>query len=300
MMAPSSRDSADLADLAWRAWTDLGVPGWKGTPLNWVIDPEALLLLTAGLGPRYPRLWLNALDWIAGHPNEIAIDRVRNLHKSWPSLDHWTEFSGVLAANTSDKWPDAGPPDLMKLPRTSRLTVEGPSALALRLRKALGVSAHAEVIRVFLAYPEDTRLTVLEIAEEIAYTKRTAANVVGRMLASGLLDQRKGRYASSVALRKHHALAEVFGPLPNEQPSFLFAVRGIWQLMSILESAEKGAPAVRSIEARRGLQLATNDLVRAGFEPPSLTPESDAWEPTALWTSSILDDILQRVTPVAA
>ena len=299
-MTPNGPNSTDLADLAWRAWTDLGVPGWKGTPVNWVIDPEALLLLTASLGPQYPRLWLNALDWISNHANEIAIDRVRNLHKSWPSLDHWKEFSGVLTANTSDKWPDAGPPDLKELPRTSRLTLEGPSALALRLRTALGVNAHAEVIRVFLAHPEDTRLTVLEIAEEIAYTKRTAANVVSRMVASGLLNQRKGRYASSVALRKRHALAEVFGPVPSEHSPFLFAVRGIWQLMSILESAEKAAPAVRSIEARRGFQLARDDLVRSGFEPPSLTPESDAWEPTALWASSILDDILQRVTPVAA
>ena len=170
-----------LADFAWQSWTELGVPGWSDQPTEWVIDPEALILLTASLGPGYPRLWLNALDWSVDHVNEVAVDRVRNLHKTWPELRHWTEFSGILAGHTKDKWPSSGPPNPLELPHTSRLELGRPGALALQLRKGLGVSAHAEVIRVFLTYPEGTRLTVLEVAEEIAYTKRTAANVVGRL-----------------------------------------------------------------------------------------------------------------------
>lgn len=291
-MPPRDRCAERLADFAWHSWTELGVPGWLDQPTQWVIDPEALLLLTASLGPRYPRLWLNALDWSVASAGEIAVDRVRNLHKSWPELRHWTGFSGVLTAHTNDKWPSPGPPDPIELPHTSRQVLDRPGALALQLRKGLGVSAHAEAIRVFLTYPEGTRLTVLEVAEEIAYTKRTAANVVGRMQAAGLVDRQRGTYAATFSLRKHRALADVFGPLPTTRASYLFTVRGLWSLASILDEAREGPQSVRSVEARRALGLAGDDLVRAGLEPPAPAAGTDVWELASQWTDHILDTVV--------
>jgi hypothetical protein len=291
-MSPSDRYADRLADFAWQSWTELGVPGWLDQPTQWVIDPEALLLLTASLGPDYPRLWLNALDWSVDYVGEVAVDRVRNLHKSWPELRHWTDFSGVLTGHTNDKWPSPGPPDSIELPNTSRQVLDRPGALALRLRKGLGVSAHAEAIRVFLTYPEGTRLTVLEVAEEIAYTKRTAANVVGRMQAAGLVDRRRGTYAATFSLRKHRALADVFGPLPMRHSSYLFAVRGVWRLASTLDEAREGPQSVRSVEARRALGLAEEDLARAGLEPPTPAAGADAWDLASEWTDHVLDTVM--------
>jgi hypothetical protein len=154
------------------------------------------------------------------------------------------------------------------------------------------VSAHAEAIRVFLTYPEGTRLTVLEVAEEIAYTKRTAANVVGRMQAAGLVDRRRGTYAATFSLRKHRALADVFGPLPMRHSSYLFAVRGVWRLASTLDEAREGPQSVRSVEARRALGLAEDDLARAGLEPPTPAAGADAWDLASEWTDHVLDTVM--------
>lgn len=288
-----SESRADrLAEFAWHSWIELGVPGWSDEPTDWVIDPEALLLLTASLGPDYPRLWLNALDWVVDYANEVAVDRVRNLHRTWPEPRHWAEFSGVLAAHTNDKWPAPGPPNHIDLPHTSRQMLDRPGALALQLRKGLGVSAHAEVIRVFLTHPEGARFTVLQVADEIAYTKRTAANAVGRMQAAGLVDRRKGTYAATFSLSKYGSFAEIFGPLPTKHTSHLFTLRGLWRLVSILDEALRASPSVRSVEARRALALAEDDLTRVGIEPPVVAGAADAWV-TAL---DYADQLLETVT----
>jgi hypothetical protein len=280
-----------LADFAWRSWTELGVPGWPDRSLDWVIDPEALLLLTASLGPDHPRLWLNALDWTVDHVDDVALDRVRNLHRTWPESEHWGEFSGVLAAHTRDKWPDPGEPRPIDLPHTTRLLLDRPGATALRLRRALGVNAHTEVLRALLAYPEGRRLTVLEISEEIAYTKRTAASVVGRMLAAGLLVRHEGRYAMAVSLKNHSAMSQAFGPIPVTSASYLFAVRAYWQLATILDRASDATPSVRSVEARRALELARDDLARVGFEPPILSAGADALNEATNWVMTAADSL---------
>ncbi|NNF89442.1 MAG: hypothetical protein HKM97_13015, partial [Acidimicrobiia bacterium] len=150
----------------------------------------------------------------------------------------------------------------------------------------------------FLTHPEGTRFTVLQIAEEIAYTKRTAANVIGRMEASGLVDRRKGTYAATFSLHKYGSFADVFGPLPTKQASYLFTVRGLWRLVGILDEARSAPQSVRSVEARRALGLAEDDLTRIGAEPPALARATDAWGVAVEYTDQLLSTTTS--SPVAS
>ncbi len=97
-MKPSLTEFRDefqelLLDFLWRQWSALGVAGHAQPLDQWVIDPEALLLITCTLGRYDPRLFDEVLDWVKTNGTFINILRLKRIMRT-------EQFSGerVLAA----------------------------------------------------------------------------------------------------------------------------------------------------------------------------------------------------------
>ncbi len=70
-----------LLTFLWRQWSSLGVAGYRQEESNSVIDPEALLLLTATIARHDQRLFDEVLDWLEVNERFINVSRMRNILK---------------------------------------------------------------------------------------------------------------------------------------------------------------------------------------------------------------------------
>lgn len=77
----------------WRQWSAIGVAGHSNPSDRWIIDPEALLLLSTSLARQDPRLFDEILDWLHLHGDLISFTRLKNLQKRWQLAD-----DSILAA----------------------------------------------------------------------------------------------------------------------------------------------------------------------------------------------------------
>lgn len=89
--APYLRDR--LLTLLWRQWAALGVPAADPGDDPFVVDPEALLLITTSQGRYDARLFDAALDWLWERGASVNLQRLGNLQKS-----HQLGDERVLAA----------------------------------------------------------------------------------------------------------------------------------------------------------------------------------------------------------
>ncbi|MEI7927933.1 MAG: hypothetical protein WCH40_05230 [Verrucomicrobiales bacterium] len=111
-MPTSFQDSRDkllgqLVDFLWRQWTSLGVPGNRASEGDWIIDPEALVLITTDIGRHDTRLLDLAIDWLHSYGRSINLQRLRRLQGQWPASDErvLSGISDILAEQSvMRKW----------------------------------------------------------------------------------------------------------------------------------------------------------------------------------------------------
>jgi hypothetical protein len=68
-----------VLNFLWRQWSALGVAGQASGEDAWIIDPEALLLLTCTMGRHEPRLFDEALDWLQENGRFINVMRLKRI-----------------------------------------------------------------------------------------------------------------------------------------------------------------------------------------------------------------------------
>ena len=68
-----------LLDFLWRQWSALGVAGQVRANDDWVVDLEALLLLTCTVGRHDPRLFDEMLDWLQTNGWLINVMRLKRI-----------------------------------------------------------------------------------------------------------------------------------------------------------------------------------------------------------------------------
>ncbi|HWB04498.1 MAG TPA: hypothetical protein VG796_15830 [Verrucomicrobiales bacterium] len=206
-----------VLDLLWRQWCSLGVAGHaRAANPERIIDPEALLLATTSLGREDPRLFDEALDWLAQFGGLINLQRVKNLHRMTGLGDarvlgavadllattagqpKWRVLAGK-SARAGDIRPlfdgmagrksdpvflahglSRGPVTLRGLSRPPNPTA--PPNVLLALRALIGVSARAETI---LCLAGGAALKASEIAHRTGYTARTLQLLLQEMTLSG-------------------------------------------------------------------------------------------------------------------
>jgi hypothetical protein len=96
-----------LLNFLWRQWSAMGVAGQAGGEDAWIIDPEALLLLTCTLGRHEPRLFDEVLDWLRENGRFINVMRLKRILQTEKFAGErvLTAVAGVLAKGTeAAKW----------------------------------------------------------------------------------------------------------------------------------------------------------------------------------------------------
>jgi hypothetical protein len=96
-----------LLDFLWRQWSALGVAGQTRAEDDWIIDPEALLLLTCTVGRYDPRLFDEMLDWLQANGWLINVMRLKRILRTekFAGEPVLAAIAGLLAKGTeAPKW----------------------------------------------------------------------------------------------------------------------------------------------------------------------------------------------------
>ena len=96
-----------VLDLIWKQWTALGIPGQIAVPKSdMILDPEALLLFSAGFARHDQRLYDLILDWLQIHSSQINIQRLKAIHADieWKDTASLGYMCAVIAENDPVRW----------------------------------------------------------------------------------------------------------------------------------------------------------------------------------------------------
>jgi hypothetical protein len=221
---------ASIQDLLWAQWTALGIPGqMSASAPETVLDPEALLLFSAGFARYDQRLYDLILDWLQVHSSQINIQRLKALHgkatvKDTASLGY---MAAVAAETDPSRWkkpaedykrgttasaalfrdqddvPQSFIPTGDKLAldcgfsrnrrrNSEKIPAKLPNrtaALLLRMRGLLGISARAETILILLT---STRCTVQDIVDRSGFSWKSVQDVLEELAAGGYVSSVDG------------------------------------------------------------------------------------------------------------
>lgn len=209
-----------LLRFTWRQWSALGVAGHATSNDPWIVDPEALLLLSTTIARHDPRLFDEIFDWLQQNGPWINLQRLARLQK-----DHGLGERTILAAlgqhlakdSAHFKWkiltwrvakdppktePEAlfhgvpllGSPDeiflrwgWVRAPATLRgmsqvPKADQPATFLIKLRALFGRMARAEVIGWLLTHESGH---AAEIASSVGYFPRSIQLVLNDLLVSG-------------------------------------------------------------------------------------------------------------------
>lgn len=226
-----------LLNFLWRQWSALGVAGHARGEDPWVIDPEALLLMTCTLGRRDPRLFDEMVDWLQENGRLVNILRLKRilakekfaggrvlaviagLMSKGADVTKWKQLA-ASAESTNEREPfffieDGKPLPTMGEPDPHFLRygfLRGPirlrgysqkfratelTNLALQLRALVGVNSRADVLLYLLTH-EDAHPS--QIAREAYYYERAIQNTLVDLSQSGVVQIR------SLGREKHYWL----------------------------------------------------------------------------------------------
>ncbi len=293
-----------LRAFAWDQWAQMGVSAATERQDRWVMDPEALLLLTLEVGRDEPRLFDEVLDWLVVNEHLISVQRLRNLAVdeqdrslaeaalAWTA--RWKRRARLSPAKTSRR---SARPDAQPLFREARSAVTSPDEafssvgllkpltapsgksqapdlrapinFAFRLRQLLGVGARAEVMRTLLC-SEEPRLSAQVIANGAGYSKRNVQEALISLHQAGVIDV--------VALGNHRRYgaprgrwAELLGldelPGHRDWPQLLHALRRIVRWLTD-PRAEGLSDYMRASQARVLMDELMPELRYAGVPAP--------------------------------
>ena len=216
-----------LLDYLWRQWSALGVAGQTQAANNWIIDPEALLLLTCTVGRSDPRLFDEVLDWLQVNGWLINVMRLKRILRTekFAGEPVLAAIAGWLAKGAeAPKWKllaaSAPPPvaaeplffseDGQAIPALGEpepifarygwqrgpLRVRGYSqefrpalaaTLALQLRALLGINVRCEIVMYLLTHDA---AHPSQIAREAYYFERAVQGTLADMSRSGVVQLR--------------------------------------------------------------------------------------------------------------
>jgi hypothetical protein len=230
-----------LLNFLWRQWSALGVAGQASGEDVWIIDPEALLLLTCTMGRHEPRLFDEVLDWLNENGRFMNVMRLKRILRT-------EKFAGerVLAAMAAYltkgtealKWkmlaesvpqppvveefyisPDGKPQPALGEPephflrygfKRGPLRLRGysqkfrsaqPTNLALQLRALLGINVRCEIV-LFLLTHEAAHPS--QIAREAYYFERAIQSTLVDMSLSGVVGLRAHGREKHYWLKQEH------------------------------------------------------------------------------------------------
>jgi hypothetical protein len=255
--------------LASGAWTELGVSGWTTSHGDWAIDPEPLILFTAWLGDRDPRLRDEATDWCIRNWRYVSRARLRNLLHQQPDdvKRAFGEFAATVGAHAGVDWPGATEPRRFAVTGRSTLPpLDRPSLVWVRLRAMFGVSARSEVLRCLLSHGRGS-MSVVGLAAASGYTKRSVADECETLERAGVLAVRSTGNRFYYSLARRTELEAFVGELPRVRPDWTAMLNVTRELVTLEVAAEDLSSRTLPVHVRQSLRLIEGDLGALGIEP---------------------------------
>ena len=214
-----SQFNESLLRLLWSHWASLGVSGY-GDVINHVIDPEALILITATVGRYDQRLFDAMIEWMMENERLVNINRLKTMLKKESFLcenviqaiaetvsktgnaTKWKKFISQKENNdieplflNSDSFSGRGKDPVFlkygfersifkKRDLVSSFSVKTPATLHLRLRSFFGVNARSEIVGYLLSNKTGV---ARDISRYSYYFLRTIQEALSEMASSGVL-----------------------------------------------------------------------------------------------------------------
>lgn len=273
LRSPSALQSA-LLDRAWIQWIALGVDA-VGEQDEAVVDPEALIALTAELGDADARLRDVSTDWCITYGRYVNGSRLRQVVRELRTPQEAIgEYVATVAAAGGPAWPTATQPRVDYARRAkARVDSALPRArLRVRLRAAFGVNARADVLAALLAaFPGG--LGVADLARQTRFTKPNVASAVDALLLAGLLTARAAGNERRIFLTSNIAVLPGLRP-PVAQPDWVARFGVALEVLRFTERNDMSTP-VRAIEARRVVDSVIDRISAEGIPKPNLDALGD-------------------------
>ncbi len=268
-----------LLNRAWIQWAALGVDATVERD-DTVIDPEALIALTAELGDADARLLDLSTDWCVAYGRYVNGSRLKQVVRELGTPRNAIgEYVATIAAAGGPGWPMATQPRPHYVRREkARLdAAESRPRLRIRLRAAFGVNARADILAALLASsPGD--LNAADLARQTRFTKPSIASALDALLLAGLVTARPVANERRFALPpKVPILPGLRPPVPQADWVAQFAVA-----LEVLRFSERDqmSTTVRAIEARRLIVLLADRLSAEHMPMPYLEAAGDEFAMT--------------------
>lgn len=276
-MPPSTRLGLRQALLsrAWAQWIALGVEA-GGEADTAVVDPEALVALTAELGDADARLRDVSTDWCVTYGRYMNGSRLRQVSRELGTpKDAIGEYVATVASAGGPRWPLGTEPRPDYRPR-GKARLESAASLPrlrIRLRAAFGVNARADVLAALLAEP-GTGLTLADLARWTRFTKPNVAFAVDALLLAGVLEAR------SVGNKRLVLIAGREELLPGlrravQQPDWVARFRVALEVLRFGDESDGMSPTVRSVEARSIVEPLLATIQSERLPRPDLDAKGD-------------------------
>jgi hypothetical protein len=240
-----------------------------------VVDPEALIALTAELGDADARLRDVSTDWCVAYGRYINGSRLKQVVRELGTPPEAIgEYVATVAAAGGPAWPLATQPRPDYASRgKARLDSARPrSRLRIRLRAAFGVNARADVLAALLAAPQNG-LSVADLARKTRFTKPSTAFAVDALVLAGLLEARPVGNERRLVLTKPGEILPGLRP-PIVQPDWV-ARFGVALEVLRLDERSITSSTVRAIEARRVVEGLLDRIASEALPVPHIDAFGD-------------------------
>lgn len=239
-----------LAQRAWAQWIAFGVSA-VGAAEKQVIDPEALVALTAELGDTDARLRDTSIDWCIAYGRYINTTRLRRVvDEVGTSQQAIGEYAATVAAGGGPRWPMAtdARPGYRSRGKAHLEHLDSAPRLMLRLRAAFGVNARADILAALVLRP-GIALSLADLARITRFTKRNVALTVDALALAGLIELQVVGNERRAGLRHEHLRPWL--PSARLDPvEWVARFRVGTAALRFLDEEEAMTRNVRAIEAR--------------------------------------------------
>lgn len=280
-----------LLNRAWIQWIALGVDA-LGERDDAVVDPEALIALTAELGDADARLRDVSTDWCVSYGRYVNGSRLKQVVRELKTpTDAIGEYVATVAAAGGPTWPMATQP---RPDYTSRGKARLDSArlrprLRIRLRAAFGVNARADVLAALLVAPKNG-LSVADLARKTRFTKPNVAFAVDALVLAGLLEARAVGNERRLTLARNREILPGLRP-PVAQPDWI-ARFGVALEVLRFAGQDQMSPSVRAIEARRVVESLQTRILSEELPQPNPDALGDEFSSAFdRWVVQLVDNL---------
>lgn len=263
-----------LLNRAWIQWAALGVDATVERD-DAVVDPEALIALTAELGDADARLRDLSTDWCVAYGRYVNGSRLKQVARELGTPDDAIgEYVATVAAAGGPAWPMATRPrpDYVRREKARLDSAESRPRLRIRLRAAFGVNARADILASLLA-ASPGGLNAADLARNTRFTKPSIASALDALLLAGLVTARPVANERRLTLPpKVLILPGLRPPVPQADWVARFTVA-----LEVRRFSERDdmSTTVRAIEARRLINLLADRLSTERMPMPYLDAGGD-------------------------